>query len=297
MVQNSLTRVVTCCISRYGQEKDVKVLAFENIIVTVQGDYAKITLNRPEKLNPLDWETVKELRLAVENLERNGDLRVIVFTGAGPSFSAGGDLEKYLALFASPDDFRGLMEEYYRLFEFMAQSDKVFIAAINGVCVAGGLELLLACDLVVADEMARIGDGHLNFAQLPGAGSSVRLWRAVGAVRAKHIMLTGDLMSASEARSIGLVGEVAPAGELWKVVDRLVGKITNKSASTVGGAKRLLNEANRSDLDRALRHEIEFVHRYATTNPDAMEGLRAFKEKRTPSYVGSEARQRAVGEK
>jgi len=257
---------------------------FVNIAVTREGESATVLLNRPEKLNPLDWITVKELLRAVQELAEDPTLRTIVFRGAGRSFSAGGDLEKYIELFKSPTDMKSFMETFYQLFELMEQSRIVFIAAVNGVCVAGGLELLLACDLVIASDDARIGDGHLNFSQLPGAGSSVRLWRAIGSVRAKHIVMTGELLSAHEALQIGLVGQVAGAAEFDAAVADLVRRIHEKSRSSLIGAKRLLNEAVRSGLDAALRKEIAFVHEYATTQADPIEGLIAFREKRSPKY-------------
>ena len=257
-----------------------------NIDVRREGPGVTLVLNRPDKLNPLDWDTVRELRDAVSEIEDDSAVRTVAFTGSGRSFSAGGDLEKYLDLFRRPKDFRAFMETFHELFEVMENSGKIFIAAVNGVCVAGGLELLLACDLVIAAEDAKIGDGHLRFGQLPGAGSSVRLWRAVGSVRAKHLMLTGDLLTAREAQQLGLVGEVAPVGQLDEVLRALVGKLHAKTPVGLAGAKRLLNEAIRSDYSKALRAEIAYVQRYATREPDAMEGLLAFKEKRKPRYDG-----------
>ncbi len=249
--------------------------------------HAVITLTRPEKRNPLDWETIKELRSAVTAIESREPMTVVV-TGSGDAFSAGGDLEKYLTLFRDADDFRGFMEDFYQLFLAIERSAAVYVAAINGVCVAGGLELLLACDIVIAADDARIGDGHLNFGQLPGAGSSIRLWRSIGAHRAKHLLFTGDLLSATECERIGLVNEVHPAAEFQAGIDRLIAKIHAKSPVGLRGAKHLLNTAIREDLETGLRAEIELVHNYATTEPDPIEGLMAFKEKRVPKFGGKD---------
>jgi len=259
--------------------------AFACIRVVIADGHARIVLARPEKMNPLDWASIREIHDAVRRIEGIREVRSVSFIGEGRAFSAGGDLEKYRELFNSPLDFRAFMEEWYRLFEIMEASDKVFIAAINGVCVAGGLELLLACDLVIAADDALIGDGHLKYGQLPGAGSSVRLWRAVGHVRAKHLMLTGELISATEAERIGLVGKVVPADRLVAEVDALAMAIRAKTRIGLAGAKRLLNHAIRADYVSALRFEIELVHRYATTEADPLEGLAAFNEKRAPRYA------------
>jgi enoyl-CoA hydratase/carnithine racemase len=259
---------------------------FVNIAVELGERRATIRMIRPEKRNPLDWDTVKELRAAVVALQSVPNLMVVVVTGTGDAFSAGGDLEKYLTLFRSAPDFRGFLEDFYQLFRAIEHSDAVYIAAINGVCVAGGLELLLACDLVVATDTARIGDGHLNFGQLPGAGSSIRLWRSIGAHRAKHLMFTGDLLTARECERLGLVNEVHTASDFEAGIDRLVGKILAKSPVSVSGAKHLLNVAIRDDLETGLRAEMAFVEHYATTESDPIEGLMAFKEKRKPNFGG-----------
>jgi enoyl-CoA hydratase len=208
----------------------------------------------------------------------------VVITGAGDAFSAGGDLEKYVTLFESAPDFRGFLDDFHRLFDGIRKSKAVYIAAINGTCVAGGLELLLACDLVVASETAKIGDGHLNFGQLPGAGSSIRLWRSIGAHRAKHLMFTGDLLSARDAHAIGLVNEVHAPDSFESGLQALIAKIERKSPASVRGAKTLLNAAIQLDLEAGLRAEMDYVHAYATTEPDVREGLRAFLEKRTPAF-------------
>ena len=209
----------------------------------------RLTLARAEKLNPLDWVTVRELKDAVAKIEGMPVVAVVI-TGHGRSFSAGGDLEGYLRLYRRPDEFSAFLDDFFQMLNAIEASSKIYVAAINGVCVAGGLELLLACDLVIAAASARIGDGHLNFGPLPGAGGSQRLPRAIGLLRAKHLILTGN-----EKRRVGL-----------------------------RGAKHLTNLTLTTDLATGLKREIEFVHRYATTEPDATEGLVAFKEKRNPVF-------------
>jgi len=256
------------------------VKSFKNIDLRYDGEVARLTLARADKLNPLDWGTVRELNEAVAEIESRREIFAVVITGEGRSFSAGGDLEGYLALYRKPDQFAAFLHDFYRMLTTIEASEKIYVAAVNGVCVAGGIELLLACDLAIGADTARIGDGHLNFGQLPGAGSSQRLPRAVGLLRAKHLMLTGDLLPAEEARQIGLLNEIVPEAELHAAVDRLLDKLRAKSRAGLSGAKHLANATLTMDLDAGLKHEIEFVHRYATTEPDAIEGLVAFKEKR-----------------
>ena len=244
----------------------------------------RLTLARAEKLNPLDWVTVRELKDAVAKIEGVPGVVAVVITGHGRSFSAGGDLEGYLRLYRRPDEFSAFLDDFFQMLNAIEASSKIYVAAINGVCVAGGLELLLACDLVIAAASARIGDGHLNFGQLPGAGGSQRLPRAIGLLRAKHLILTGNLLSAEEAERIGLVGQVVPDEALDQAVDALVAGLAEKSRVGLRGAKHLTNLTLTTDLATGLKREIEFVHRYATTEPDATEGLVAFKEKRNPVF-------------
>ncbi|MEI9992007.1 MAG: enoyl-CoA hydratase/isomerase family protein [Rhizomicrobium sp.] len=254
------------------------------VLISFAPGRARVTLNRPSKLNPLDWATIGKLRAAVSEIEARNDIGVVVITGSGRSFSAGGDLEGYLGLYKSPERFQDFLSKFHDLLDTIEASPKIYIAAINGVCVAGGLELLLACDLAVAADTASIGDGHLNFGQLPGAGGSQRLPRAVGLQMAKYLMLTGELLPAAEAHRIGLLCRVFPAAELDGGVDALVDGLLEKSRTGMATAKRLANLTLKTDQASGLKQEIRIVHDYATTHPDAAEGLIAFKEKRKPDY-------------
>ena len=261
-------------------------MSYRNIILQVNGAVATLTLNRPEQLNPLDWSTVKELRDCHARLDEDPSVLVVIVTGSGRAFSAGGDLEGYRSLYRRPDDFRTFLNDLFMLFDRMEASSKINVAAVNGYCVAGGLELMLACDLVVASDQARIGDGHLNFGQLPGAGGSQRLPRAVGALRAKQLMLTGSIIDAREAERIGLANMVVPADELMASANRLAAAMISKSPLGLKGAKRLVNEGLKMGFQESLQFEIEYVPRYATTSHDATEGLNAFSEKRKPVFRG-----------
>jgi enoyl-CoA hydratase len=258
---------------------------YSQIEVKISERLAIIRLARPSKLNPLDWATIKELRRAIAEIEGDGSLTVAVITGSGRSFSAGGDLDGYVELYRRPEDFAEFLDDFSALLRAMENSPVIFVAAINGICVAGGLELLLACDLALAADSARIGDGHLNFGQLPGAGGSQRLPRVIGTLRAKHLIMTGILLSAEEARAMGLVNAVFPADTFERDVIEFVAGLLEKSRAGLRGAKHLVNLAADSDLETGLSGEIDYVHRYATSHPDAMEGLNSFREKRNPKFA------------
>lgn len=253
----------------------------QNIFIEHETAWTVLTLNRPEKLNPLDWSTVKELKDAVGQL---GAGPPVLVTGAGRAFCAGGDLEGYISLYRHPDDFRSFLHDFRDMLLAIEQSERIFIAVVNGACAAGGLELLLACDIVLAAQEAQIGDAHLNFGQLPGAGGSQRLPRAIGSLRAKHLMFSGRFLSGREAVEIGLANETVPGSELMPRAQAFARKLAAHSPSGLRGAKHLVNQGMEMPLAEALEFEIGYVHRYATTDPDATEGLHAFAEKRQPAY-------------
>lgn len=258
--------------------------AFNNLRVTVGAGRADIVVDRADKLNPLDKATVRALREAVDWLESRNDVRVVVVTGDGRAFSAGGDLDGYVTLYRDREAFAAFLEDFFRLLVDIERSAKIYIAAVNGVCVAGGLELLLACDLAIAAADARIGDGHLNFGQLPGAGGSQRLPRAIGAMRARELIFSGRLIDAAEAERIGLVCSVAPEGDLARTVTAQVDRMLAHSARGLSTAKRLVNRGLEMPYEQALRFEIDVVHDYATGDRDATEGLMAFRDKRAPEF-------------
>ncbi len=252
------------------------------------GHTARLSLNRPDQLNPLDKDTVHRLRELVGALEQEAGLRSVIVTGRGRAFSAGGDLKGYLTLYRQPSAFRAFLEDFNALCAAIESSSKIYIAAINGLTVAGGLELLLACDVVLAADTARIGDGHSNFAQLPGAGGSQRLPRAIGALRAKRLLFSGELLPAEEAERIGLVSTVVPADALAGESLAWAERLAEKSGACLKGAKYLVNEGMLRPFGDALRMEQDYVHGYATNDSDAREGLLAFAEKRLPRYRSSD---------
>jgi enoyl-CoA hydratase/carnithine racemase len=247
----------------------------------------RVTLNRPGQRNPLDRVTVARLAEIVRAVEADPVARVVVIRGAGGHFSAGGDLKGYVELYRRPDEFRRFLEDFHGLLARMEASRRIWVAVIDGYCVAGGLEVLLACDIVVAARSAKIGDAHAGYGQLPGAGGSQRLPRTVGPLRARYLMMSGDILDADEAERIGLVSAVFPDAELDARTERLVARLLDASPLGLAGMKRLVHDGLRMNVDDALKMELDFVVDYATTSSDATEGLAAFQEKRRPRFTGS----------
>jgi enoyl-CoA hydratase len=251
----------------------------------VQG--VMLRLNRPELRNPLDHDTVLALLEEIDRAESAPGVRALVITGSGPAFSAGGDLRKYLDLYQDRPRFSSFLTDFARLCERLERGPLVTCAMVNGACVAGGLEVALACDLITMGVGARIGDGHLGSGQLPGAGGSQRLCRAIGLQKAKELLLTGALWTADQADAAGLVNHVVPDDELEGATLDLVASCGRHSPLAYATMKQLITIAQTADLDTGLDMERSIVTDYATSSHDAREGLHAFLHRRPPAWTGA----------
>lgn len=261
-------------------------MSYETIIFEKEKGVAKITLNRPEALNAMNDVMFREIGEALEDAENDDTIRVVVITGKGRAFCTGVDLK-----FASKKlTSQKAKEDFYRLgnrvkMRRMETMSKPVIAAVNGFALAGGFELMLAADLAIASEDAKLGDQHMTYGLFGAGGSPYRLPLLVGIRKAKELIFTGKWISGKEAERIGLVNRAVPADQLESAVDELVAEMIDKSPVAMRISKAYINRTAFIDADSRL----ELLVMSALVNgasEDSEEGLRAFVEKRKPVYKG-----------
>jgi enoyl-CoA hydratase/carnithine racemase len=235
----------------------------------------ELTLNRPEKLNALNVPILEALRAAQAKALEDPEVRAIVLRGAGPTFCAGADLEHIEAMHADRATSRtylNLLREVIVGFERMPQP---VIGALHGHVLAGGLELALGCDILIAARSCRIGDQHMRRGFIPGGGNTQRIPRLVGPLRAMDLLLTGRWLDATEACQIGLVSRVADDGEEVTLAREIAVELAAKSPQAVREVKRLTRLATEAPLADGLQAEIESVMAYYPS-PDFTAALRTF---------------------
>ena len=255
------------------------------VLVETAGSAGVITIKRPEVLNALDLPTCQLLDDAVSKVEADAEVRVVVITGTGRAFVAGGDI-------ADLDSRQGLAhyEEFagyiHRLFRRIETLDKPTIAAVNGFALGGGAELMLSTDIRLLSAKAKIGVPEINLGLFPGAGGSQRLIRQIPLCRAKELMFTGDAIGAEEAVALGLANRVVAPDTLMEESLALAETIASKSPLVLRLLKRTVDAGADMPLPAALTHEQAMIS-LVLDSEDAHEGCRAFLEKRAPRFKGT----------
>ena len=221
----------------------------------------------------------------MDEAESSPAARALVVTGAGRAFCAGADLSLIEGAESEPGSFERFLAAVGETMGRLERLPLPTIAAVNGIALAGGLELVLCCDLAIAAEGAKIGDAHANYGLLPGGGATVRLPRRVGPALAKQLMFTGAFLEAGELRHSGLLNDVVPAERLVSAVDELVAAIAAKSPLGLRRMKQLVGDALEQPLEVGLRAEL-LASSHHGRSADMAEGLAAFREKRDPQFTG-----------
>jgi len=256
------------------------VLLFEAL-----GAVARLTLNRPQVMNSLNLAIMSELDRRLYEIAANDEVRVLVLTGSGTAFCAGADLKEVLAGQKLGPGEADLLDRANAVFGRLLHFPKPVIAALNGVTMAGGLELAMCADLVVASERATIADAHANFGVYPGAGGAAILPRLIPLNMAMYLLLTGKSLSAGEMKACGLVCEVHSDAELASATLKLANHIAQKSPVALRRMKEVARASADKTRDDALLHEQVKLREHMRSF-DFHEGLQAFTEKRAPQFQG-----------
>jgi 2-(1,2-epoxy-1,2-dihydrophenyl)acetyl-CoA isomerase len=258
-------------------------VSHESIEVTHVGGVVTVTFNRPQARNALDMGMRRELIDALGKLEADATVRVLILTGAGGHFCAGGDMkslrEKTPTAAEHSDRVRVLNRLVRRLIDFPRPT----IAMVDGYALGSGCNLALCCDLVVASDRARFGQAFGKVGLVPDGGGSWLLPRTIGMARAKELIFTGRMIDANEAAAMGLVNRVVPHDQLLSATRALADDIVKGPPGAQAMAKQLLHRATASDLDTALENEA-CAQGIAVTGEEHKEGVAALFEKRPPRF-------------
>jgi len=252
---------------------------------TIEERVAILTIDHPP-VNAFDRPTMTDLAGALDEVLENPEVRAVVVTGAGQmAFVAGADINELRAVAGQSDIVRELSLTGQAVFSRIERAHKPVIAAINGVCLGGGLELAMACHMRIAGDRVRLGQPEINLGIIPGWGGTQRLSRIVGRAKAIELILSGDAITAQEAYRLNLVNRVVPAGEVLKTAKDLARKLAAKPGVAVAAALQAIDQGLEMPLDEALRHEANLFAHLAETE-DMREGVTAFLEKRQPQFKG-----------
>eukprot|EP01091_Cochliopodium_minus_P021525 TRINITY_DN989_c0_g1_i1.p1 TRINITY_DN989_c0_g1~~TRINITY_DN989_c0_g1_i1.p1 ORF type:complete len:298 (+),score=116.84 TRINITY_DN989_c0_g1_i1:95-988(+) len=253
---------------------------YKNIIATKKDGYSIIQLNRPKALNALNNELITELNQALVEYDKDPSVGCIILTGSEKAFAAGADI-KEMATKEFVDIYNGNM---FSTWDDLTKIGKPIIAAVSGFALGGGCELAMMTDIIVAADNAQFGQPEIKLGTIPGVGGTQRLTRLVGKSKAMELVLTGDFISAQEARDFGLVTKVVPLSELMPTVEKMAKKISSMSQPIVKMAKECVNQSYESTLREGIHFERRlFQSSFATK--DQKEGMDAFVNKRPPNFT------------
>ena len=269
-----------------AEKQKGQYMQYETIDFEIRGSGAWIMLNRPKEMNAITERMLDELDAALTECKANNNVLAVVLTGRGSAFCAGADLKGVLSsLEKAPPGAKDFLDRYYDVFRYLRNFPKPIIAALNGITLAGGLEIAMCCDIIFAAEGAEIGDAHSNFGVFPGGGGAAVLPKKVGHNRAKYLLFSGDFLPATELEKYGLVNKVVPDADLVGEVEKLIEKLATKSPLVLRRMKEVANASFDQTQDEALRYEMLNLRQHCRSY-DLQEGLKAFAEKRKPEFKG-----------
>ena len=255
----------------------------EFIKVTEQKEpfIALIELNRPKELNALNKHLMEEVRDALQTLDKNDQVRVIIITGNEQAFAAGADIKQM----ADKSAIDMLLIDQFSTWDQIRKTKKPIIAAVSGFALGGGCEFAMTCDMIIASETAKFGQPEIKIGTIPGAGGTQRLTRAIGKVKSMELILTGRFLSAEEAHFYGLVNKVVPKEMYMYEALQLAKEIAQLSPVAVQLAKEAVNRSFETHLDEGLAFERKNFY-LTFASEDQKEGMKAFVEKRKADFKG-----------
>ena len=252
----------------------------KNVLTEIREDIIIATLNRPEALNALNDDLMDELSKVVDQYEENTNLKCLILTGSEKAFAAGADIKQM-----QPKSYMDVYKEDFitRNWERISRCRKPTIAAVSGYALGGGCELAMMCDFMVASESAKFGQPEINLGVSPGAGGTQRLTRFIGKSKSMDMCLTGRMMDAEEAESIGLVSRILSNDDFVDGVVDIAKEVADKSLVATMMTKEMVNSAYETTLAEGVRFERRLFHSMFATK-DKTEGMAAFVEKRKPEF-------------
>jgi enoyl-CoA hydratase len=259
-------------------------MAYETIIFQKHGKVAVIKFNRPKALNAINPQLLAEVHKALDEIEKDPSIKVLVLTGEGEkAFVAGADISYMVNL--SPLAARKWSQDGHDLGFRFENFPIPVIACVNGFALGGGTEMAMACDFIYASETAKFGQPEINLGLIPGFGGTQRLSRLVGKAVAKELCMTGGMITAQEAKAIGLVNKVFPADKLWEETMKTAELVASKGKVALRAVKQCIDRGYDTDLRRGCQMESD-AFGFCLSSPDAKEGMSAFLEKRKPDFKG-----------
>lgn len=254
---------------------------YQFILASVEDMVGVIQLNRPDKLNAISIDLMKELVDCLEKMDDSDEVRCIVLTGNEKAFAAGADIDQM----AKASTMEMLLLDQFARWDRIRKIHKPIIAAISGYALGGGCELAMTCDMIVASETAKFGQPEINIGVIPGAGGTQRLTRAVGKAKAMELVLTGRMMGAQEALDCGLINKVAPVELYLEEAKALAKEIASKPPVAVRLAKESILKAFDTTIEGGLDFERKAFY-LLFSSEDKQEGMNAFLEKRKAQFTG-----------
>jgi len=259
-------------------------MSFQNLLFETKNKIAYITLNRPDKLNALNWKTMQELAEALSGVRDDLNVAGIILTGAGEkAFAAGADINELAQ--QTPVGAKEFSKQSQEILRLMEQFPKPIIAAVNGFCLGGGCELAMACHMRIASEKAKFGQPEVNLGIMCGNGGSQRLPRLVGKGRAIELLVTGNMIDGAEAYRIGLANKVVPPGQLIKTCEDILAAVAKKAPIAVKLTLEAVIHGMEMTLEEGVQLEANLFGMCFSTE-DMKEGTKAFIGKRQANFQG-----------